>query len=354
MFSWEASPIAITLFLLPLRRRFSRKTRSNGCPTRHSSTDTLRRDISKQMAWEGQTQLVCINNNQTKPPLAEIHAAIDALHDTISAFHSDLDQHAVIALRFDNILEATIAIYLRHSSSPPVAARWWQIPLKEDQKNQRESLAEAIRDTNRVLNDLRTQFDSPAQRNKAFIIESSLSNLVHEFQFQVEKEQQCFDNNLSPLLNPHPDPWTNFLTLLATWTGTNPPRTPREVQLRIRAAQQEQKLLLSRQELISRLEELDAQALAGTKFLWGFLQSRLNGYAELDAMTNEDAQVRIIEGKQLAEVYASAVVGLATQLSAREASKAQVEVRRRKELGKVREEKKEKRSKVEREKIGGT
>jgi hypothetical protein len=81
--------------------------------------DTLRRDISKHMAWEGQSQLVCINNNQTKPPLAEIHASIDALHDTISAFHSDLDQHAVIALRFDNILEATIAIYLRHSSSPP-------------------------------------------------------------------------------------------------------------------------------------------------------------------------------------------------------------------------------------------
>jgi hypothetical protein len=246
----------------------------------------------------------------------------------------------VIALRFDNILEATIAIYLRHSSSPPVAARWWQIPLKEDQKNQRESLAEAIRDTNRVLNDLRTQ--------------SSLSNLVHEFQFQVEKEQQCFDDNLSSLLNPHPDPWTNSLILLATWTGTNPPRTPREVQLRIRAAQQEQKLLLSRQELISRLEELDAQALAGTKFLWDFLQSRLNEYAELDAMTNEDAQVRISEGKQLAEVYASAVVGLATQLSAREASKAQVEVRRRKELEKAREEKKEKRSKVERETIGGT
>ena len=36
-----------------------------------------------------------------------------------------------------------------------------------------------------------------------------------------------------------------------------------------------------------------------------------------------------------------------------EASKAQVEVRRRKELEKLREEKKEKRSKVEREKIGG-
>ena len=36
------------------------------------------------------------------------------------------------------------------------------------------------------------------------------------------------------------------------------------------------------------------------------------GMRSWTAMTNEDAQVRISEGKQLAEVYASAVVGLAT------------------------------------------